>query len=189
LTCALLNSTVQNLLDPLRVDVEEYIPLENTFSYEGAPRPRNEDIHDTFSRAGTIKVVGAERRMSASVFALQIGGFSSTYPSLNHIPDDQYSSQPVSALKVAKVGLLLRKDITLDIGKRPKTGKWRSWSAILTSSQVLLFRDHVWATSLQEQMRDRNKRFLIPPAPLRKPDEVLPLKGSIALHDRTHDKV
>lgn len=188
MACALLNSTGQNLLDPLRVDVEEYIPLENPFSYEGAPRPRNEDIHETFSRAGTIKVVGAERRMSTSVFALQIGGFSSPYPSLD-LPDHQHSSQQVSALKVVKAGLLIRKDITLDIGKRPKTGKWRSWSVILTNSQMLLFRDQAWATSLQEQMRDRNRRVLVPPAPLRKPDEVLPLKGSIVLLDRTHDKV
>lgn len=189
MTCAFLNSTGQNLLGPLRVDVEEYIPLENPFSYEGGPRPRNENMHETFSSAGTIKVVGAERRMSTSVFALQIGGFSSPYPSLDHIPDHQHSSQQVSALKVVKAGLLIRKDITLDIGKRPKTGKWRSWSAILTSSQMLLFRDHAWATSLQEQMRDRNRRVLVPPAPLRKPDEVLPLKGSIALLDHTQDKV
>ena len=171
------------------MDVEEYIPLENPYSYEGTSRPRNEDIHETFSKAGTIKVSSAERRMSSSVFALNIGGFASPHPSPNQISDHLHSPQQVSALKVAKAGLLIRKDITLDIGKRPKTGKWRSWSVILTSSQILLFRDHAWATGLQEQMSDRNRRVLVPPVPLRKPDEVLPLKDSIALHDSSYDKV
>ncbi|KAH9064153.1 hypothetical protein EDB87DRAFT_1804426 [Lactarius vividus] len=179
----------KNLLGPLRVDVEEYIPLENPYSYEGTSRLRNEeDIHETFSKAGTIRVGGAERRMSTSVFTLNIGSFSSPYPNLNQISDESYSPQQVSELKVAKAGLLIRKDITLDIGKRAKTGKWRSWSVILTNSQLLFFRDHMWATSLQEQMRDRNGRILVPPVPLRKPDEVLSLKGSVALCDRTHDK-
>lgn len=172
------------------MDVEEYIPLENPYSYEGTSRLRNEeDIHETFSKAGTIRVGGAERRMSTSVFTLNIGSFSSPYPNLNQISDESYSPQQVSELKVAKAGLLIRKDITLDIGKRAKTGKWRSWSVILTNSQLLFFRDHMWATSLQEQMRDRNGRILVPPVPLRKPDEVLSLKGSVALCDRTHDKV
>ena len=189
MTHTLLISTIQNLLGPLRVDVEEYIPLENPYSYEGTSRPRHGDIHETFSKAVTIKVGGAERRMSTSVFTLNIGGFASPYPSPTQISDHLYSPQQVSALKVAKAGLLIRKDVTLDIGKRPKTGKWRSWSVILTSSQMLLFRDHVWATSLQEQMRDGNRRLLVPPVPFRKPDEVLPLKGSIALCDHSHDKV
>ncbi|KAI9445134.1 hypothetical protein H4582DRAFT_1913491 [Lactarius indigo] len=179
----------KNRLGPLRVDVEEHIPFENPYSYEGTSRPRNEeDIHETFSKAGTIRVGGPERRMSTSVFTLNIGGFSSPYPNPNQISDESYSPQQVSPLKVAKAGLLTRKDITLDIGKRPKTGKWRSWSVILTRSQLLFFRDHMWATSLQGQMRDRNGRILVPPVPLRKPDEVLPLKDSVALRDRSHDK-
>jgi len=187
LACALLNSTVQNLLGHLRVDVEEYIPLEN--SYEWSSTWHEDDIHETFIKAGAIKVSSAERRMSTSVFALNIGGFSSPCPNLDKISDHSYHPQRVSALKVAKVGLLNRKEITLDLGKRPKTGKWRSWSVILTSSELLLFRDHMWATSLQEQLRDRNRRFLVPPLPLRKPDEVLPLKGAVALRDRSYDKV
>ncbi|KAF8269365.1 hypothetical protein EI94DRAFT_1660214 [Lactarius quietus] len=179
----------KNRLGPLRVNIEEYIPLENPYSYEGTSRPRNEDIHETFSKAGTITVgSAAERRMSTSVFALHIGGFSSPSLTSSQISDHMQSPHQVSALKVAKAGLLIRKDITLEIGKRPKTGKWRSWSVILTNSQMLLFRDHVWATSLQEQMGDRNRRILVPPVPLRRPDEVLPLKDSIALRDRSSAK-
>lgn len=170
------------------MDVEEYITLENPYTYEGTSRHGNEHTHETFSKASTIKVGGAERRMSTSVFALNLGSFS-PYPNPNQASDHLYSPQQVSALKVAKAGLLNRRDITLDIGKRPKTGKWRSWGVILTSSQLLLFRDHMWATSVQEQMRDRTGRRLVPPVPLRRPDEVLPLKNSVALRDRSYDKV
>jgi hypothetical protein len=109
---------------------------------------------------------------------------------------DQRSSSTYShqdpVLRVAKVGLLNRKDTTLDIGKRAKAGKWRLWSVILTSSQLLFFRDHTWATSLQEQMKSmgyRDERILVPPVSLLKPDEMLSLKDSVALFDPSYDKV
>ena len=168
------------------MDVEEYIPLKNHYSYKDDSIIWNEEkIHKAFINAGTIEVGGAERRMSTAIFAR---GFVATHTSL-HQPSSSTNSHQVSVLKVAKVGLLNRKETTLDIGKRPKAGKWRLWSVVLTSSQLLFFRDQSWATSLQEQMNHRDGRVLVPPVPLLKPDEILSLKGSIALHDRSHDKV
>jgi hypothetical protein len=165
------------------VDVEEYISLENRYSYKDDSGVWNEeDIHKAFVNAGTIEVGSAERRMSTAIFAR---GFN---PNI-HQPLVSTNSQQVSALKVAKVGLLNRKETTLDIGKRPKAGKWRLWSVVLTGSQLLFFRDQSWATSLQEQMKHRIGSALVPPAPLLKPDEVLSLKDAVALHDRSHDKV
>jgi hypothetical protein len=169
----------------LRVDVEEHLPLENRYSYKGNSGLSNEkDIHETFINAGTIEVGSPERRMSTSMFALNIGGFAA-----HQLPGSSYSPHQVSALTVAKAGLLSRKDTTLDIGKRAKAGKWRLWSVILTSSQLLFFRDHTWATSLQEQVRHHDGRTLVPPVPLLRPDEVLSLKDTVALHDRYYDKV
>ncbi|KAI0304823.1 hypothetical protein BC826DRAFT_16814 [Russula brevipes] len=174
----------KNLLGPLRVDVEEHLPLENRYSYKGNSGLSNEmDIHETFINAGTIEVGSPERRMSTSMFALNIGGFAA-----HQLPGSSYTPHQVSALSVAKAGLLSRKDTTLDIGKRAKAGKWRLWSVILTSSQLLFFRDHTWATSLQEQVRHHDGRTLVPPVPLLKPDEVLSLKDTVALHDRYYDK-
>lgn len=171
------------------MDVEEYTPLENCYSYNGTLGPWNEeDMHETFSKAGTIKVRGADRRMSTSVFALGIGGFSTTYSS-HHQPSGSAYTHQESALRVARAGLLNRRDTTLDIGKRAKAGKWRLWSVILTSSQLLFFRDRTWAISLGEQMGYRDGRILVPPVSLLKPDEVFPLKDSVALYDRSYDKV
>ncbi|KAH9968900.1 hypothetical protein BC827DRAFT_293936 [Russula dissimulans] len=163
----------KNLLGPLRLNVDEYIPLENHYSFKDDSGVWDEEnVHETFINAGTIEVDVADRRMSSS-------RSSSTY------------SHQDPVLRVAKVGLLNRKDTTLDIGKRAKAGKWRLWSVILTSSQLLFFRDHTWATSLQEQMKSmgyRDERILVPPVSLLKPDEMLSLKDSVALFDPSYDK-
>jgi hypothetical protein len=168
------------------VDVEEFISLENHYSYQGTSGPWNErDMHETFSKAGTIEIRGADRRMSTSVFSLS---FPTSNSSLHQPSSSPYTRQ-VSALRVAKAGLLNRKDTTLDLGKRTKASKWRVWSVILTSSQLLFFRDHAWAISLEEQMRFRDGGTLVPPVSLLKPDGVLPLKDSVAVYDRSYDKV
>lgn len=172
------------------MNVEAYIPLEGHYSYKDNSGVMNEeDMHKTFINAGTIEVVGPERRMSTLGFALNFGGIATTQQNIQLPPGPTYSPHQASSLRVAKAGLLNRKDTSLDIGKRVKASKWRLWSVVLTNSQLLFFRDHSWATSLQEQMRYRDGRILVPPAPLLKPDEVLSLKDSVALHDRSHDKV
>jgi hypothetical protein len=172
------------------VDVEEYITLKNHYSYKGNSGVWDEeDMHKTFINAGVIEVVGSDRRMSTLAFALNFGGIVAA-PQNSHQPSDTtHTPHQVSALRVAKAGLLYRKDTSLDIGKRVKASKWRLWSVILTNSQLLFFRDQTWATSLQEQMRCHDGQVLVPPAQLLKPDEVLSLKDSVALHDRSHDKV
>jgi hypothetical protein len=146
-------------------------------------------MHRIFINAGVIEVVGSDRRMSTLGFGLNFGGTAATHPNSRQLSTSTYSPHQASVLRVVNVGLLKRRDISLDFGKRVKTGKWRLWSVILTNSQLLFFRDQAWATSLQEQMRYRNKRILVPPVPLLKPDEVLSLKDSVALHNRSHDKV
>ncbi len=169
------------------MNVEQYIPFENHYSYKDSSGVWNEEnTHEIFINASVIEVVGSDRRMSTLGFALNFGGTGATHQNSRQLSG---SSNLGSALRVVKVGLLYRRDTSLDIGKRVKAGKWRLWSVILTNSQLLFFRDQAWATSLQEQMRYCDKRILVPPVPLLKPDEVLSLKDTVALHDRSHDKV
>src|SRR6266581_1235838 len=102
----------QNLLGPLRVDVEEYAPLEKRYSYKVNSTPWNEqNMHEAYINAGIIEVGGAERRMS-TMFTRNIGGFGTTHPSL-HQPSGSANSPRASVLRVAKAGLLSRKDTTL----------------------------------------------------------------------------
>ena len=176
----------------MRLNIEEYIPLENHYSFKDSSGVWDEEhVHETFINAGTIEVDVADRRMSSLVFTLNMQRVLLLTRSHHQRSSDPYSHQ-VPVLRVAKVGLLNRKDTALDIGKRAKAGKWRLWSVILTSSQLLFFRDHTWATSLQEQMKSmgyHDERILVPPVPLLKPDEVLSLKDSVALFDLSYDKV
>jgi hypothetical protein len=179
----------QNLLDPLRVNVEQYIPFENRYSYKDNSGVWNEEnMHKVFIDARVIEVVGSERRMSLG-FALNFGGTGATHQNSRQLSSPTYSPEQGSVLRVVKVGLLYRRDTSLEVGKRVKAGKWRLWSVILTNSQLLFFRDQGWATSLEEQMRYRDKRILVPPVPLLKPDEVLSLNDTVVLHDRSDDKV
>jgi hypothetical protein len=174
----------------LRVNVEEYIPLKNHYSYKGNSGVWNEeDMHKMFINAGVIEVVDSDRRMSTLAFALNFGSIATASQNGHQLSGPTYSPHQVSALRVVKAGLLHRKDTSVEIGRRIKASKWRLWSVVLTNSQLLFFRDQTWATSLQEQMGYHDGRILVPPAPLLKPDEVVSLKDSVALHDRSHEKV
>ena len=75
----------------------------------------------------------------------------------------------------------------------PRTGKktarnWRGWSAILTGSQLLFFKDPVWALTLIEQMQrstgdELASRLSLPEAMIFKPDEVIPVKDCVAVYE------
>lgn len=61
---------------------------------------------------------------------------------------------------------------------------------ILTGSQLLFFKDPVWALTLQQQLqaegvkRDDRGQILLPRVAKFVPDEVFPLKDAVAVLDR-----
>jgi hypothetical protein len=71
--------------------------------------------------------------------------------------------------------------------------KWKNWSVILTGSQLLFFKDPMWALTLLEQARlcaeDGSGNMLLPNMTVFKPDEVFPVKDCIAVFDRGYIKV
>nr|XP_018259729.1 uncharacterized protein I303_07797 [Kwoniella dejecticola CBS 10117]OBR81887.1 hypothetical protein I303_07797 [Kwoniella dejecticola CBS 10117] len=92
-------------------------------------------------------------------------------------------------LRVVKVGLLSRKDDT-DHSSKKASRKWRSWSVILTSSQLLFFKDPTWALTLLEQIKtfegtDKAGQLLLPRQTTFKPDEVFSMKDCVAVFDRS----
>lgn len=75
-----------------------------------------------------------------------------------------------------------------------KSRKWKSWSVILTGSQLLFFKDPAWALTLLEQMKsplvDRQSgQPLLPRMTNFKPDEVFPIKDCIAAYDTMYSEV
>ena len=168
------------------MDVEALDSLEDPFSYHGTLTSFNEEeLRMSFAKAGVIEVSSEARRASASVFAVSVGGFVAIpeAESVTTTPDRDV------VLKVANVGLLQRRDIALEGGKRAPARKWREWSVVLTATQMLFFRDPIWATHLQEQAAAGAEQLLMPPSSLLRPDEVLNIKDAVAVYDRSYAKV
>lgn len=182
---------IQNLLDPLRVPVESYVPLENPYSFKGTKLSWDEeDLQNAFARAAVIEVGGVDAyKPSSPFFALSVGGLSSPMANVGALPEVLPPTGEVWTLKLTKVGLLNRKDETIEGGKKATNRKWKMWSVILTGSQLLLFRDPSWATTLLAQPHSSDGQVIIPQAALFKPDELISVKDSIAMFDKSYTKV
>ena len=92
-------------------------------------------------------------------------------------------------IKVTKVGSLLRKEDTVEGGRRAINRKWREWCILLTGSQLLFFRDSTWASNVQAQLAKSNGQVLLQQTSLPQPDEMLSVRDAIAVFDRSYTKV
>ncbi|KAG6878425.1 hypothetical protein C0993_007026 [Termitomyces sp. T159_Od127] len=176
-----------NLLGPLRVDVDTLIPRENPYSYEGTAGPWDEaQLQRSFAMANQIEVSAADAGRASPFFSKgTIGGFAG--PSGN----DRMINPPISAgeiwsLKLTKVGLLTRKDDVLEGGKKATNRKWKTWSVVLTGSQLLFFRDLLLAHTLLSSSPGTQK--INPQSALLRPDELLSVRGTIAVYDKSYNR-
>lgn len=177
---------IQDLLGPLRVDVERYIPLENPYTYEGTNGPWNEqELHCAFVKARVIEIDSPIMDRPSAIF--NSGALVSNFNDFSNVPS---SKGKACNLRVTKYGRLNRKDDISEGGKKTMNRKWKSWSVILTGSQLLFFRDPSWTSTLQTPSTDSPPHHAIPPPiTILKPDELFSLKDSIAVHDRSYNKV
>ncbi|KAG6872881.1 hypothetical protein C0995_005739 [Termitomyces sp. Mi166 len=180
-----------NLLGSLRIDVDSLIPRENPYSYEGTAGPWDEvQLQRSFLMANQVEVsvVADPGRASPFFSKATINGLAG--PSGNNgiaAP----AAAPISAgeiwsLRLTKVGLLNRKDDVLEGGKKATNRKWKPWSVILTGSQLLFFRDLSWANSLLSISPERQK--LHPQSGFLRPDELLSVRGAIAIYDKSYTR-
>lgn len=126
-------------------------------------------------------------RSTAPFFGLNVG--SNPSPSLNGL-DGAPEALPASeawTIKLTKVAVLNRKDELLEGGKKSSNRKWRPYSVALTRSQLLLFRDISWSSTLLSWNDPPRK----PPIPstLFKPDEIISLHDALAVLDRSYSRV
>jgi hypothetical protein len=81
----------------------------------------------------------------------------------------------------------------LDGGKKATNRKWKSWSVILTTSQLIFLKDTTWALSLLERISNEQDtpagQSLFPNIAEFRPDEVFSLKLASALFDVQYAKV
>ncbi|KAJ6604336.1 hypothetical protein DFH09DRAFT_1442722, partial [Mycena vulgaris] len=176
-----------NMLGPLRVDVDAYVPRENPYSFQGTGGPWDEqDLQMAFAKANVIEV-GAANTIRVATWLSLAPGVSAPLIPMSGFPEMAPPSGEVSTLRVTKVGILNRKDDVLEGGKKSSNRKWKPWSVILTGSQLLLFRDPAWAAGLLSQTDSPDAQFIFPQAVF-KPDELLSVKDAIAVFDRSYTK-
>lgn len=182
---------VNDLLGPLRVDVERYIPLENPYTHEGTNGPWDEqELHCAFVKANHIEIdLPIIDRPSATFSLVSSDNPDAPASNFNDFSNVPSSKGKIWNLKITKCGLLNRKDDTLEGGKKAMNRKWRSWGVILTGSQLLFFRDPTWISTLQTPSADSPADHVIPPSTaILRPDERFSLKDTIAVHDRSYTK-
>lgn len=178
----------QNLLDQLRVNVEGQISLENPFRWDGTGTSWNYDeILLAFDKGHMVQIVPTDMRSTTLFFGLSVGGNPS--PSLNGLGGvpEALSVSETWPIKFTKIAVLSRKDELLEGGKKSLNRKWRTYSVALTRSQLLLFRDISWSSTLLSWNDPPRK----PPIPstLFKPDEIISLHDALAVLDRSYSKV
>ncbi|KIR30883.1 ARF guanyl-nucleotide exchange factor [Cryptococcus deuterogattii LA55] len=170
---------VRDMLNHLRVDVGKEIPVENPFSCLGTrPILDFEGLSKTFASAHSLSIPLPQQKTARRNTLVTPGKRQAA----------KREKEPDMALRVTKVGLISRKDEAFsETGK--KNRKWKSWSVILTQSQLLFFKDPMWALTLLEQARvtsenDKDSQLLLPRMTHFKPDEVFPVKDCIAVFDK-----
>lgn len=163
---------LEGKLDSLRPSLTGVMNLDDTYSCTGSSGPPDMDsLHETFAKSGILQIVSARSRPDAFMRA-SINNPADSHPGLVDI-------------KVAKVGLLWRKD-----PKKKKTrSPWREWGVLLTFSQLYFFRDVNWVKSLISQHKSRQKdgrrRTVVftPPLTDFKPDGIMSTDDAVALLD------
>ncbi|KAI5452190.1 hypothetical protein NCC49_001125 [Naganishia albida] len=172
--CRLQAAVVKGDISPLQISSTTWIPKEDPMSYIGNWRVLDRAwVEGRFRFAPAIDVVK---------------------PAIStRKPDDATTS--VLRLKVIKAGLLSRKDDFAPPGRKNHSKKWRSWSVILTNTQLIFLKDTIWALTLNEQIERLNSNSALSPGTLLlstftdfKPDEVIGLTESAAVYDRSYAK-
>lgn len=169
------------------MDVNAYVPPSNPFSCEGTAGPwEEEELRSAFAKANVIEVGSTESIPQPNFFS--VGSPSPIVSGLGS-PDLSAPMSEAWTLKVTKVGVLNRKEDTLEGGKKAFNRKWRPWSVLLTGSQLLFFRDPIWANSLLAQAQSLQEQILFPHTPLFRPDELLSVRDAVAVFDSSYTRV
>lgn len=166
-------------LDLLRPSIKDSISMEDPYSYLGSAKSLDiSKLQKAFVNTGILQIVSARSRPAA--FESQA------------TRDNPNESKPgVVDLKITKVGILWRKSAKRKKGRSP----WQEWGAILTGSQLYLFKNAPWVKGLAHQQHVHLKQgngsdpvVLKPPITDFKPDALIKTDDAVALHDKTYTR-
>ncbi|KAJ6180129.1 hypothetical protein N7519_010590 [Penicillium mononematosum] len=168
---------LEGKLGSLRPSLKDVMDLEDTYNHFGTAGPPDMDaLHQAFTKSGILQIISLRSRPDAFM------------PASLDSPLD--SNPGLVDIKVAKVGLLWRKDPK----KKKARSPWQEWGAILTFSQLYFFRNVNWVRSLMAQheayVKNGRRGTLVfkPPLAEFKPDNIVSTGDTVALLDSSYKK-
>lgn len=173
------NLLIDQKLDLLRPAIKDSMLMDDPYNYLGAPLDM-QYLQRAFTHTGTLQIISARSRPAAYE-----GQVNSSHPT----PAE--SQQGIVDLKITKVGTLWRKAT-----KKKKTrSPWQEWGAILTGSQLYLFKNAHWAKGLVHQFMAHQRHgaprtpvLFQPPLQEFKPDALIKTDDAVALVDSTYNR-
>lgn len=173
------------------MNVQIYVPLVSPYHYLGTLGSWDEEeLVRAFALAGVVGVCNTDSRYHPTPwYSLGVGGGPSPVTMSNFPSLVVCTNGDVYTLRVTKVGVLSRKDDILEGGRKAMNRKWKEWSVLLTGSQLLLYRDPTCAATIKAQADAVRGDMSLPRSFVPKPDELLSVKDSIAVYDKSYTKV
>ena len=173
------NLILDSKLDSLRPNLKHVMNLEDPYNYLGTADSLNvRSLQRSFFRCGVLQIVSARSRPDA-------------FMSPATIDNPQEAQAGVVEIKVTKVGILWRKDSK----KRAARSPWQEWGAILTGTQLYLFKSSNWVKNLIHQHEQHQKQghggtpvIFKPALPEFKPDAFLSTENAVALTDANYKR-
>ncbi len=170
---------LDNKLDSLRPSLKDVMDTEDCYSSSGtAGALDHNDIHKAFINSAVLQIVSARSRPDAFLSQATISN-----------PGEAQAG--LVSIKVAKVGLLWRKDAKKKKAKRP----WQEWGAILTDSKLYFFKDVGWVKKLITQYDAHTKSgsksgplIFKPPLSSFDPEALMSMDDAVALMDSSYKR-
>lgn len=160
-------------LDMLRPTIKETINTDDPYTYLGTAGTLDiNKLQRAFVNTAILQIISARSRPAA-------------FESQATRDNPSEAAAGVVDLKITKVGLLWRKNAKRKKARSP----WQEWGAILTGSQLYLFKNLNWIKGLMVQQQAHNKEasslpvIFHPPIQDFKPDALIKADDAVALLD------
>ncbi|KAL5003388.1 hypothetical protein BDV10DRAFT_45016 [Aspergillus recurvatus] len=164
-------------LDTLRPSLRDVMNLEDPYCCNPTTGPADiNSLHRAFAQSAILQIVSARSRPDAFM------------PASMENPADSHPG--LVDIKVAKVGLLWRKDPKKKRARSP----WQEWGALLTLSHLYFFKDVNWVKSLMAQcdahQKEGRRRAVVFKPPLNdfSPVSMMSTDHAVALLDSSYKK-
>ena len=170
---------LDNKLEVLRPSLKDVMDTEDCYCSTGTWGIFDTNmLHRAFLNSAVLQIVSARSRPDA-------------FQSQATITNPGEAQAGIVSIKVAKVGLLWRKDPKKKKAKRP----WQEWGAILTDSKLYFFKDVGWVKKLMSQSEAHSKSavqsttlIFKPPLTSFDPDALMSMDDAVALTDSSYKK-